>query len=515
VPDNRSYVMVSGTAGAVRRAFGASLRAYNRHGQTVRAPASALRLPSAVAGVVDGVAGLDESATMRPNYTAPPPPAFVNAPPCSRYWAQKIATDQPPAYGSSQPYVICGYTPPQFRQAYGMNAAANLGFNGRGQTIAIVDAYASGTIASDAQTYFNRHGTEPFGSGQFTQMIPTNVRAKNLCDPSGWVSEESIDIESSHGMAQGANVLYVGGRSCLDIDLAITVNRIVDHQLANVISNSYGDLGEAVPLSEVALEHAIYLQAAAEGISVLFSSGDSGDEVANTGIAQPDFPADDPAVTAVGGTSLALDANANYEWETGWGTASSALVSGVWTPTPPGSYLYGSGGGTSRVFAEPDYQRGVVPDSLATQNGGRGRVVPDISMDGDVQTGMLVGFTQLFPNGTARYQETRYGGTSLASPLFAGVVAIANQMAGGPLGFLNPVLYHRLAGTTAVHDVTLIPHPVAVVRVNYVNSIDASAGLAVFLRTTQIFGTLRLLPGYDDVTGIGSPNGLAFLRAIS
>src|SRR5439155_5781479 len=158
------------------------------------------------------------------------------------------------------------------------------------------------------------------------------------------------------------------------------------------------------------------------GIGVYFSSGDSGDETggdpANAAFATPDWPASSPWVTAVGGTSLGVGASDQYLFETGWETGRSGLSGGAWTPAYPGRYLYGSGGGTSRVFAQPAYQAGVVPSSIATNHGGAPmRVVPDIAALGDPTTGMLVGQTQTFPDGSLRYSEFRIGGTSLAPPL--------------------------------------------------------------------------------------------------
>jgi len=201
-------------------------------------------------------------------------------------------------------------------------------------------------------------------------------------------------------MAPGAKVLYVGAASCLDNDILNAVNDIVDGHQADIISNSYGDLGEHVDPVEVRAETAVYIQAALEGIGVFFSSGDNGDEVDVTGTRQADFPASDPWVTAVGGTSLGVGRANNYLFETGWGTTRSAITDKAWDPALPGAHIYGAGGGTSQVFAQPSYQRGVVPDEIANYfQTGPGRAVPDIAAVGDPTTGMLVGQTQTFPDG--------------------------------------------------------------------------------------------------------------------
>jgi subtilase family serine protease len=293
------------------------------------------------------------------------------------------------------------------------------------------------------------------------------------------------------------------------------MNSVVDNELAQVISNSYGSTGEPSSKADVAEEHQTFLQAAAQGISVMFSSGDNGDEVANTGTRQVDYEASDPYATAVGGTALAVTKDNGYGFEQGWGTGKSTLTKGAWDPKQP-AFLYGGGGGTSRLFAQPSYQAKVVPASISNYFGkGAHRAVPDVAMVGDPSTGFLVGQSQTFPDNTVRYSEYRIGGTSLSCPLFAGVTAVSNQLHGGALGFLNPKLY-ALAGTSAFRDVD---HGRAVtdgvVRVDYVNGVDSKAGLATSLRTLNQTGSIYTRKGYDDVTGVGSPNGASFFNGVS
>jgi subtilase family serine protease len=179
------------------------------------------------------------------------------------------------------------------------------------------------------------------------------------------------------------------------------------------------------------------------------------------------------------------------------------------------AYQYGSGGSTSRLFAEPSYQKGVVPDALARQNqtgNARGRVVPDISMVGDPNTGMLIGITQTFPDG-AYYDQYRIGGTSLASPLFAGVMAVSDQLRGFHHGFINPALYKFTSHTPAVSDVQHANG--GVVRVDFVNGIDASDGLTTTVRAFDYPNlTIHTTRGYDNVTGLGVPNGAFFLALV-
>ena len=219
-------------------------------------------------------------------------------------------------------------------------------------------------------------------------------------------------------------------------------------------------------------------EAALTGITVNFSSGDAGDHTAGgTDLAAKtvEFPADLPFVTGVGGTSVFIGSHRQWLGEYGWQTDYSTLTKGAWTPAPPGTYSSGGGGGTSQLFAQPWYQAGKVPASISEYYGSTPmRAVPDIAMDADPNTGMIVGETQVFPDGTY-WDQYRIGGTSLSSPLLAGVVAVANQAHHHPLGFINP-LYYRLLGSSALHDTVAPTSPVAQVRTDYANLLDNSQG---------------------------------------
>ncbi len=160
-----------------------------------------------------------------------------------------------------------------------------------------------------------------------------------------------------------------------------------------------------------------------------------------------------------------------------------------------------------------------MPNSIATANGARPgamRAVPDVSAFGDPNTGYLVGQTQTFPDGSVKYSEYRLGGTSLSSPIYAGLMALAQQNAGHTFGFANPTLY-ATAGSAANHDVVQPPQPIGVARNDFVNTVDPSNGYIVSFRTLGFDAglTIHARPGYDDVTGIGSPNGTAWLDALS
>jgi subtilase family serine protease len=527
---NNAYVQASGTAAQIQHAFAVHLNVYSVKGQHRRGVDANLNLPSSILSSVASVNGLNQAqakplnsgATATPA-TVPPPDGFRNARPCGAYYGQKTDTTDPAFNGQQLPYAPCGYKPGQMRSAYGIAGTVNRGVSGHGQTVAILDAFASPTLFKDAAKYASRNDRgHRLKSSQFSEYVfPTNTALEppptddnpNLCGAAGWYQEQTLDVEAVHAMAPGAHILYVGASDCLDASLDQALNYVVSGRLADVVSNSYGDLGEDVPADEVQAFNQIAIQGVLEGMTINFSSGDNGDEAAVVGRPEADFEASDPWVTAVGGTSLGIGKNGQRVVETGWETTKYTLTNGSWVPNPEGTgYLYGSGGGTSRLFAEPRYQRGVVPDSLARMNqtgGHRGRVVPDISMDGDPNTGFLIGQTQTFPDGVY-YDQHRIGGTSLSVPLFSGLMAVSNQLDHFDHGFVNPVLYQFTSRTRAIDDVRHVTG--GVVRVDYNNLVDATEGTTPSVRTFDFQGlAIHTTPRYDNVTGLGTPDGLAFL----
>jgi subtilase family serine protease len=467
-------------------------------------------VPASLNGAVLTVVGLDNAPhVVKHDATLPPPSAvFKNSGPFSTYYGSNVNKSLPSAYGAKQPYAVKGYTGKQLRAAYG----AKTGNTGKGVTVAITDAFASPTISADAAKYAKRNGDAAYKKGQLTQVLPSDYQYIDECGASGWYGEETLDVEAVHSVAPASDITYVGAASCSDNDLLDALSKVVDNRLADIVSNSWGEAEQYNTPDLAAAYDQIFQQGAVEGIGFYFSSGDNGDELANTKIKQVDAPADSPWVTAVGGTSLAVGKGDTYKWETGWGTTKATLsADGKSWSSLPGAYSYGAGGGTSQIYGQPSYQRGVVPDSLALANGGitKQRVVPDVSAVADPQTGFLVGQTQTFPDGSLQYSEYRIGGTSLASPVFAAIQALAQQAQGGvPIGFANPSIYKKY-GTSAYHDVT--DHPLgagvslAVVRVDYANGLDASGGLLTSLRSLGRDSSLSATVGYDDVTGVGSP----------
>ncbi|HSZ30635.1 MAG TPA: hypothetical protein VK784_12885, partial [Pseudonocardiaceae bacterium] len=347
----------------------------------------------------------------------------------------------------------------------------------------------------------------------------------NNCGPASEV-EEPLDVEAAYDMAPGANQLVVGADSCdtgdfgfqglFDAETAI-LNGVGGHPLAPIASNTWVSPGETQPAFLTNIEHAFLVRAAGEGVGMYFSSGDT------SGVATP---SSDPFAVAVGGTTLGIGQTNKRLFETGWSSRMSSL-------TPKGWLIMGerwaAGGGPSLLWREPSYQHGVVPPALARAPGNRGRArsVPDISADADPSTGFAVGllkFSHQHRSQTSRLVEVDYGGTSVATVLVAGMVTAAQQGQAKPFGFLDPVLY-RLAGTRAFFDtLPLTSHSPAPYR--GIACPPSACHRFTNLSTTVLFtfdDQNRSMPGYkgqvtlkgyDNMTGLGTPNGPNFIKAL-
>jgi subtilase family serine protease len=501
-PKNNHYVSAQGTVSQAQLAFATQFAAYKVNGKTVRSPSSDISIPTSLANIVTAVVGLDESAEfVEPDHlvdtNAPPPAGFRNAPPLSDYWAQLFSSYAFPVGFTdlalvSVPWTLKGYTPAQIKGAYGIS-----GYDGAGQIVAIIDAYASPTILQDVNQWSINRRLPTLNSSQLVQVVPpgTYNRPNNpQQDPSSWYGEETLDVEAVHGMAPAAKIVFVGApNNHQDLDAAM--NHVVDERLAQIVTNSYGFATELLPPGYIKPFEDTLIQAVIEGIGVYFSSGDNGDASSLFGFATTQYPASSPWVTAVGGTSLGVSQTNTRAIETGWGT-SDYFADPTTLVTKRNTWLYGAGGGVSQIFAEPSYQK-----SAGLSLNGRG--VPDVAALADVQTGLLVGETQVFPNGTY-YDEYRIGGTSLASPIFAGLMALADQAAGQAHGFANPLFY---SNPSAFYDVVSVK--TAVARRNYVNGVDATDGTVDRLRTFDDYSgspSQHTNTGWDNVTGLGTPS---------
>lgn len=423
---------------------------------------------------------------------------------CSQYWGQ-YTRPIPAAYGhTTAPTELCGYTPNQIRQAYGL---ASSPYTGRGATIAIIlNGHVPGTLA-DSNRFFANHGLPEFAPGQYVEDIGPNVARScaELDEPAGDTLETAIDVQSAHLAAPGARIVYVG------VDCAINPGgnlrtwldgamRVVDQHLADIVSGSFGMTDSALAPADMAPWEQILQQGALEGIGFNFSTGDEGGvgDVHNS-----HFPASSPWVTAVGGTSLAIGEDGSVVGDHMWGTRLASIneAGTGYDEAPPGEFTGGTGGGVSTVFAQPGYQEPVVPTSLATDNGTAraARVVPDISANAG--NAWLIGATDMFGENEGYVELPGGGGTSGSAPLIAGMLASAMQAAGHPLGFANPALY-RLNGSTALRDILPVDPadpPIALGRRSY-DIMDPSK-----LTTFGLNDTLTAAVGFDNGTGLGAP----------
>jgi subtilase family serine protease len=606
------YVSAVATVDQLRSTFKVTQNVYSYKGMKLRANTDEPTLPAALAAKVVFIEGLDDSTLMRtpqhhsatmgalsapaamtksataPAVTPPPVAANLPSPYCNTSYGADalVGTLSTPAdvYGAAIPWLNCGYTPQQIQAAYGLNKVK---YDGKGVTVAIIDAYASPTLLADSNRYAHNHKLPHLTLGQnFSQIIPAgiyDVSPDESCGPYGWWGEQSLDMAAVHGAAPGANILFIGSRDCgTSLDIAL-YNALYNH-LADVVTNSWGDNGEAIAPGQAAADDAALMAGAVQGMTVLFSSGDDGDLSQLNGVAGGAWPATSAWVTGVGGTSLELGAGGALKAEYGWGTyrayladatvnsATLVTTSGIAQTSAYGytfddfSFYSGSGGGISLLEAQPAYQATAVPAYLATSLNlanqevvtlpAPQRVSPDVAMVADPYTGYLYGETFTIAGDpvsdagctpiskTEEYCEGGIGGTSLASPLFAGVVAVMNQKrnaAGEPLvGFANPLLYStgsRGNGVTFTHALNQIVAPaepvsvlrgyagdptrIRVVTINSVPFLIATTtpfavqvcGLAICEGLDDLFNWVSLaaasIPptpaGYNDVTGLGVP----------
>ncbi len=337
-----------------------------------------------------------------------------------------------------------GFTPAKMRHAYGVD---NIQFgsvtgDGTGQTIAIIDVYDYPTAASDLHSFDQQFGLADPPS--FTKVNETGGSTLPGTDPSAkgndWELEEALDIEWTHAMAPGANIILVEATSPSDLDLL--TNAVTWARSAPGVSAVSMSFGRSEGSGDVSLNSLFTTPSGHGGVTFLASTGDTG--------APGGFPAFSPNVVAVGGTTLTTDASGNYVSESGWS---------------------GSGGGISTYQTQPAYQAGIVTQSTTK------RTIPDVSFDADPNSGASVYDTYDF--GTSAPWET-VGGTSLASPAVAGLIAVMNQARG-------------LAGVSTLNGVTqTLPRIYAAPIANFHDVLTGSNGFSAGV-------------GYDLVTGRGSP----------
>jgi subtilase family serine protease len=413
----------------------------------------------------------------------------------------------------------CGYDPAEVQTAYNLNGLYTEGFHGEGQTIVIIDWYGSPYITADANVFSSLNNLPPLTSSNFNIIYyPYN------CNCGGIDPEINLDVEWSHALAPQANIILLVPPSASFADINNATVYAITYGLGNVISGSYGAPESLVP--PVILEQSSLISelAAVSGISTNYATGDEGDDTVYGIPPTVSTPADSPYSTGVGGVSLATNSDNTMAWQSGWGTNATGIVAppfaGGYVADPPLNFgfQFGSGGGASGFFLKPSFQKKV---------SGKWRELPDISWLADPYTGAEI---VLF-DGSGEAVAV-YGGTSLATPMFSAIWAIANQEAGVPLGQAAPYLYSMPAGTiTDVVPVGSKTNPTGIIQDSSGFHHYTAAALAAPLDGTTTFysgiynspfddewdiitfGTdlsLRTKIGWDNVTGLGTPNGQAF-----
>jgi subtilase family serine protease len=345
-------------------------------------------------------------------------------------------------------YKVACYEPGQIQQAYHLPALYARGVTGKGATIVIVDSYGSPTIKGDLSVFDKTFGLPAPPSFRVIQpagkVPPYNP---NNSDMVGWAGETTLDVEYAHTVAPGANLLLVetpvseteGVHGFPQIVQA--EQYVLNHHLGDVISQSFSATEQTFPNSSaVQALRGAYQLADKDKVTVLTAAGDSG--AADVGLDETTYylfpvtswPDSDPLVTGVGGTQLHFNSagqpTAPTVWNDTYNKAANEFAEGNAGPNP-----LAGGGGKSIFFTRPSYQNGV--RSVV----GDHRGVPDISMsaacNGSVDTYSTYG------GAPAGWSPAC--GTSEATPLFAGIVALADQVAGHSLGLINPALYQLSA----------------------------------------------------------------------
>lgn len=380
------------------------------------------------------------------------------------------------------------YSPSDIRNEYDVTPLLTAGNDGSGQTIVIFDAFGSPTIQSDLATFDEAYGIPappsfnvytPEGKPQYSYLgasASAVAHDKNLQTEVSWGYETTLDVEWAHAIAPGASIALVvtptaetqGVQGIPNLQNA--QQWALQNHIGTIWSDSWATTEQAFHTSSsIAQLNKLYADAAGQGVSAFFATGDSG--VANTdkqgrAYAFPTvtYPASSPDVIAVGGTQIQVASS-----------ISSYLPEAVWNDC-----CGAGGGGYSSVFAEPSFQSAA---GISDSSGTRG--IPDVSMNAALVSDVLI-WESFDPAGAS---WTLIGGTSSATPQWAAIDAIANQV-DGPLGFLTPRLY-QLAGTSAFHDIT---------------AGDNSAGGITGYSATS---------GWDAATGLGTPDAANLVAALA
>ncbi|MFT2691810.1 S8 family serine peptidase [Clavibacter zhangzhiyongii] len=501
---------VSGPLALAARAFDTGFARYAVGGREVVAPERTLAVPAAL-DAVRGVAGTVQGDVLMPSdaegdaaspVPAPVPGQASGGSPdssaddgtCAAWWGQRLTGAWPASVDvAHRSDSLCGYGPAQLRRVDDVPAEDR----GAGATVAIVAAYDDPRTAADTDTYSRAVGEPAFTAGQYRDHPSASPRTGVCGGPTAWTDEQHLDVQAVHAMAPDAAVAYWGADDCTSTSL---YTRILDaaEEGPDVISLSFGAMEGLDTADDRELLNRVLVEAAARDVSVLASTGNDGDYSGvgdHGGNATVASPASSPYVTAVGATSTGLAQDGSIAVEAGWETETRFARNGALIP--PG-FAFGAGGGQSAEYARPTWQA----DRLAVA--GTGRLLPDVASLGDPDTGFIT-----YGPHQGRTEYAAHGGTSLATPMVASMVAISKAVTGRRFGLASPALY-ALMGTGALRDVQ--PASAATWSPR-----GPQAG-ALWPETLFLWDTgrqgLRSAPGWDDVTGAGVPAGRAFVEGL-
>jgi len=553
---HRFSIRVHGNVGNAESAFQTEIHTFTIKDRTFDAHVSEAKLTGTAGDLVDSVAGLERhqarpqiAIAQNPKTRQPlfkQPLAKVQA---GGGFPEKLAAVPltypetfnysltSPAVSASwtgtvyniDPTTIVSYTPQELQIHYGLTPLLELGYDGKGQTIALVEAYGYAAAETDANAAATIWGLPKLTSSNFQVIYPEGKPLNpNDADLTGWTTEIALDIQSSHAIAPGAKILVVASAGQDNEDQIASLNYIIKNKLANTVSSSWENDDEILAgPAELNAFNAVLKKGAAAGISFQFSTGDGGDLGLGTPVGAVGVPSDSPWAVAVGGTSVLNDPVSLGDVVAGWGNnAAYIALGGPLDPPFALGFLGGAGGGQSQFFAKPSWQTGVP---------GKWRQVPDVSALADPYTG----FPIIFTDAGIQYAEAGVGGTSLASPIFTAIWALADQVNGSPLGFASPAVARLKKGeiTDVIGTSPLnADNPTGSVTDSSGTTDYTTPGIFTGLLYTQTqfpaaiwpfdsedaailtFGTdssLTVTPGWDNVTGYGEPNGLPFIIAVS
>lgn len=476
VEPNNLIVSATGSAANVSKAFNTTLHGFSLDGATVFANTTAAYVPSALDGIVVAVLGLNNIQGYHfPNKTAgvlSPPATTGSAPqpesPCALSSAVIVGFSTPKPEPTPQAYTtgcLRANTPSDYWRAYDVNTTPDAA----GVNIAIM---AEGNVAPAIADF----RTNEQGDG--LPQVPVVVKQVGIASPdTAGAGEWTLDMIASTGMAGNVNTLYLyATTSMTDSDIAVEYNHWVTDDLAPIGNSSFG-ICEVFPYVDgsMLVDDMILLEGAAQGQTMFASTGDNG---GNCSVGVPngvpagaplvEYPSASAYAVAVGGTTLVSQVDGTYQGEAAW---------------------YAGGGGISQFEYSPYWEQGVQPIS-STPAGFTFRGSPDIAMDGDLQTGM-----KIYEGG--RWTVT--GGTSLSSPLMAGVWARMLQSHPG-LGYAPPLLYHAFAIS---NPGTKYAGPPVTIQVGPFHDVINGSN-----------GPYAALPNWDNSTGLGSVDVDALNAAI-